>query len=162
MKLKPKNSERKKIPVLSHVIIFCLIGKPCTCQNKIKTNGRASLLASYPGKAFPTLCQSEPRRPTGVKPGAHRGRRSPARQCCCSDFVALCGFQHDPKNKHRLNLTLQSRTTLTYSYMLMELSRRRPDRAHSRFPRVSRYTRRLDTKAATALLSAPPLPASTR
>ena len=28
-----------------------------------------------------SLCHSEPRRPPRVKPGAHRGRRSPARQC---------------------------------------------------------------------------------
>ena len=40
-------------------------------------------------KPFLLLCHSEPRRPPRVKPCAHRGSRSPARQCWCSDCVNL-------------------------------------------------------------------------
>ena len=43
-----------------------------------------------PGKSsLPPCHSSEPRRLPRVKPGAHRGRRSPTRQCWCSDCGAL-------------------------------------------------------------------------
>ena len=40
----------------------------------------------------PSATSSEPRRPPRVKPGLHRGPRSPARQCWCSD----CGVELHP------------------------------------------------------------------
>ena len=53
-----------------------------------------------------------------MKPGAHRGRRLPARQRWCSDGVALSlTFSPVAKNKHRLNVILRSRTTLKNSYI---------------------------------------------
>ena len=71
--------------------------------------------------------------------------------------------QRGRKNKHRLNVILQFRTTLKYLYVLYKKNHKwRPDRAHSCIPRVSRHKRRLGTKAATALLAPPPLLASTR
>ena len=81
-----------------------------------------------------------------MKPGAHRGRRSPARLCWYSDCVPLSGeLQLGRKNKHRLNLILQSRTTHIDSYIL-EFCRWRPDRARACFPRVSSHTGRQGTK----------------
>ena len=70
----------------------CLIGTPCTGRKTRQKNEQSfspSLVrrppASRPphlrfgaGKAFLTLCHSQPRRPPRVNPGAHRGRRSPA------------------------------------------------------------------------------------
>ena len=47
MKMKPKFSERKKIPVLSHVINFCLVGTAYIGQKEKETSSRASLSASY-------------------------------------------------------------------------------------------------------------------
>ena len=101
-KRKPKKLERKKKSPSAYIIIFCLIETPSTGQ-KIKNIEQQSSLSLVrrpplsrppcfrfgPGKAFLTLCQSEPRRPPRVKPGAHHGRRSSAQQCWCSDCVAL-------------------------------------------------------------------------
>ena len=91
---------RKKIPRPSRVIIFCVIGTPCTGKKKQQKKQQSFSLRLVcrppvsrpprhqfgPGKAFFTLCHSEPRRPPRIKPGAHRGRLWPARQCC-SDWV---------------------------------------------------------------------------
>ena len=133
MKMKPKISERKKIPVPSHVVIFCLIGTPCTSQRRKKNKqqsfspslvcrrplSRPPLHRFGPGKAFLRLCHSEPRRPPRVKPGAHRDPRSPARHCWCSDCVRLsANFNLVRQNNHHLDLILQSRTTLILSYVL--------------------------------------------
>ena len=156
---------------------FCLIGTPSNSQERKKTNSRASLLASYADRPsrdhlatdsvrvrFSSLFyHSEPRRPPHVKPGAHRAPRSPARQCWCSGCVCLsANFSLVRKNKHRLKLScnperpLKPRTYSTQHHIW------RPGRAHSFSPRVSRHTRRLATKMATALLATPPLPASIR
>ena len=96
MKMKPKTRKGKKIPVPFRVIFFCLIGTPYTRPKRRKEKiAQKSFSLSLvrrpplsrpprhrfgPGKAFITLCHSEPRRPPRVKPGAHRGPRSPARQ----------------------------------------------------------------------------------
>ena len=94
MKVKPNKSERNKIPAPSHLIIFCLLGTPCTGQKE--KNRTASFFFRLvrrtpvsrpprhrfgPGKASLSLCHGEPRHPPCVKSGAHRGPRSPARQC---------------------------------------------------------------------------------
>ena len=92
---------KKKQSPSPREIIFCLIGTPCTGQRHKKIVQQRFSLSLVrrpalslpprhrfgPGKAFLPLCRGEPRRPPRVKPGAHRGRRSPARQCCCSDWV---------------------------------------------------------------------------
>ena len=71
------------------------------------------------GKAFLPLCHSDPRRTPRVKPGAHRYPRSPAQRCRWSGGVRLLRIvQHGLKNKHGLNVSLQSRSTLVYSYIL--------------------------------------------
>ena len=87
LKMKPKLSGRRKIPVPSRVIIFCLIGTPYTRskserkKKKIKQKSSLSLVRRPPlsrpsrnrfgpGKAFLPVCHSELRRPPHVKPGA--------------------------------------------------------------------------------------------
>ena len=75
---------------------------------------------------------------------------------------SLFQIQRGRKNKHRLNLMLQSRTTLITRTYSIQNHKWRPDRARSCIPRVSRHMRRLGTKAAIALLATPRVPASTR
>ena len=105
MQIKLKTLERKQRNAPPRAKISCLIGTYYIGQAEInkKLNSRASLSASYavrplsrpqrhrfgPGKAFLTLCHSEPCHPPRVKPGAHRGCRSSAWHCWCSDCVAL-------------------------------------------------------------------------
>ena len=48
MKMKPKiQKEDKQNPRRLSCAFFCLIGTPCTGRKRKKTNGRASLSASY-------------------------------------------------------------------------------------------------------------------
>ena len=103
LKMKPNTLERKKISRPPHAIMFCLSGAPCTGQKRRKSKHQSFCLSLVhrpplsrpprhrfgPGKAFLTLCHSEPRRPPRLKPGSHHGRRSLAPQCWCSDCVAL-------------------------------------------------------------------------
>ena len=100
--------KEKNVPVPSRVISFCLVGTPYTRskrrRGKIEQKrfslslvrrpplSRPSRSRFGPGRAFPPLCHSEPRRPPHVKPGAHRGPRSPARQSWCLECVALSDF----------------------------------------------------------------------
>ena len=79
--------------------------------------------------------------------------------------TSLCDFQPGRKNEHRLNIILQCRTTPITRTHPIKNRKWRPDRAHSCIPSVSRYTRRLGTKAATRSLQHPlypPAPADTR
>ena len=84
--------EKKKSPSPFHVILFCPFGTPCTGQ-KVEKNKQQSFSLCLvrrpplsrpprhrfgPGKVVLSLCHSEPRRPPRVKPGDHRGPRSPA------------------------------------------------------------------------------------
>ena len=136
MKMKPKIRKEKKIPVPSRVIIFCLIGTPYTRSKRRKEKNRTEELLSQPrtppaplatisqpirsGQSFPpSLPHSEPRRQLHVKPGAHRGPPSRARQSRCSECVALSLiFIFCLKNKHRLNCILHIKTTLRYSFIV--------------------------------------------
>ena len=59
-------------------------------------------------------------------------------------------------------LLCNSETTLIDSNILSSTDIRRPDKAHFCFSRVSRHTRHLATKTATALFPTPRLPASAR
>ena len=93
---------KTKIPVSFHVIFLCWLEHLAPVKKKkiVQQSFSFSLVRHPPvsrpphhrfgpGEAFLPLCHSEPRRPFRVKPGAHRGRRSPARQCWCSDCVTL-------------------------------------------------------------------------
>ena len=103
IKTKPKNSERKQNPRPFSYNNF-LPDWNTLHRSKRKKNEQKSVSLSLvsrptvsrrprhrfgPGKAFLPLCHNESGRPPRVKPGAHHGLRSPARQSWCSDCVAL-------------------------------------------------------------------------
>ena len=128
-----KRCGKKYISPFAHVIMFCLIETPCTGQKRKKIEQQSFSLSLVrrppfsrpprhrcgPGKASLPICDSEPRRPPRVKPGAHRGPRSPARQCWCSDCVhsSLCELPLGCINEHRLNYLLQTKTTVVGSHI---------------------------------------------
>ena len=70
----------------------------------------------------------------------------------------LCDYQPGRKNKLRLKIILQCRTSLLTRTYPIKNHKWRPDRTHSCIPRVSSRTRRLGTKSATALLATPLYP----
>ena len=160
---------KKKNPQSSRVIIFCLIGTPCTGkkkQKKLQQSFSLSLVAARPSRDH--LATDSVR----VKLSLLSATVSPVARLALSPVLtvavvrqldnvvvrlgtSLCDFQPGRKNKHRLNIILQSRTTLKYSYVLYKNHKWRPDRAHSCVRVIGRLFRFMSCTAENAIGSKP-------